>query len=117
MVIDAYDKNADVVNFMNVQGALVSPTHEASPLRLARTGPSRRGNYVLNFKYQMANGTPARCGTLEIAVPAAFDHASLARLETPSSTAYGLARPTGRKPAAGEAKKRVRQDLEKDQQE
>jgi len=136
IVIDARDKNADVVNFMNVQGALVSPTQEASPLRLTQTGPGRyegefdagqRGSYVLNLKYQIGSGAEARSGTLQTGVsvayspeyreqrpnlalleelrartggrtlgrddaPAAFDHASLARVETRSSVWEDLIR-------------------------
>jgi uncharacterized membrane protein len=129
IVIDARDKNADVVDFMTVQGVLVSPAQDASPLRLTQTGPGRyegefeagqRGSYVLNLKYQMGSGADARSGTLQTGVSvayspeyreqrpnlalldelrartggrvlgkdaaqAAFDHASLGRVETRSS--------------------------------
>jgi uncharacterized membrane protein len=136
IVIDARDKNADVVDFMSVQGVLVSPGQEASSLRLTQTGPGRyegefdagqRGSYVLNLKYQMGSGAGARSGTLQTGVsvayapeyreqrpnlalledlrartggrmlgkddaPAAFDHASLARVETRSSVWEDLIR-------------------------
>ncbi|MFH1745935.1 MAG: VWA domain-containing protein [Planctomycetota bacterium] len=79
--IDALDKNADVIDFMRIKGALVTPAQEALPVRLTQTGPGRyegefdareRGSYVLNLEYQMGSGTAAISGALRTGVSVAY---------------------------------------------
>jgi len=80
--IDALDKNADVIDFMQVRGVLISPGQEALPIELTQTGPGRyegefdareRGSYILNLKYEMGGeGGRPRSGTLRTGVAVAY---------------------------------------------
>ncbi|MCH5375336.1 MAG: hypothetical protein JJ992_15295, partial [Planctomycetes bacterium] len=64
--IDALDKNAAVVNFMDVRGRVLTPGDETRALQLTQTGPGQyegefdareRGSYIVLVDY--ANGTKA----------------------------------------------------------
>ena len=94
--IDALDKNADVVNFMDIRGKLLPPEQEAQGLRLTQTGPGRyeaefdarqRGNYIVNLAYSMGHGKDAVSGSLRTGVTVAYSpeysqtHANLPLLE------------------------------------
>lgn len=79
--VEALDKNADVIDFMQVEGLLLPPGQEAVPIRLTQTGPGRyegefdarrRGNYVLNLRYRMGRGDTAQAGTLRTGVSVAY---------------------------------------------
>ncbi len=87
--IDAVDKNADAINFMEVAGRLVRPGDDATPLRLTQTGPGRyeaefdardRGNYILSLRYAMGRGAEASSGTLQTGLSIAYspEYAQLA---------------------------------------
>ncbi len=79
--IDALDKNADVINFMEIQGTLVDPQSKSRPLRLTQTGPGRyegefdardRGNYIVGLTYRAGQGGDARTGALHTGVSVAY---------------------------------------------
>jgi len=79
--IDALNKDAEAVNFMDVAGTLVNPGQDSQPLRLTQTGPGRyegefdardRGNYIINLQYAMGHGTSAQSGTLQTGVTVAY---------------------------------------------
>ena len=79
--IDALDKNAEAINFMEVAGNLVDPRQEGQPLRLTQTGPGRyetefdsreRGNYIVNLAYRVGQGSDAVSGTLRTGVSVAY---------------------------------------------
>lgn len=81
--IDALDKNADAINFMTVEGSLLSPgtTGGTSALRLTQTGPGRyegefearnTGNYILNLAYRMGQGAEMKSGTLQTGLSVAY---------------------------------------------
>jgi uncharacterized membrane protein len=79
--IDALDKNADAINFMEVAGKLVDPGQESQTLRLTQTGPGRyeaefdtraRGNYIVNLAYQMGQGKEMVSGTLRTGLSIAY---------------------------------------------
>ncbi len=79
--IDAVDKNADVINFMEVAGTLVDPEQQAQPLQLVQTGPGRyeaefdareRGNYIVNLAYRMGEGEAFQTGALRTGVSIAY---------------------------------------------
>ena len=79
--IDALDKNAEAINFMEVAGSLVDPKQEGQALRLTQTGPGRyeaefdardRGNYIVNLAYRVGQGADALSGTLRTGVSVAY---------------------------------------------
>ncbi len=79
--IDALDKNADAINFMEVAGSLVDPGQRAQPLRLVQTGPGRyeaefdardRGNYIVNLAYRIGQGAQTQSGSLRTGVSVAY---------------------------------------------
>jgi hypothetical protein len=81
--IDAVDKNAAAINFMNVEGTLVTPAprYESRGLRLTQTGPGRYegefdasdpGSYIINLAYRMGTGADAVAGTLQTGVSVAY---------------------------------------------
>lgn len=111
--IDAVNKNAEAVNFMDIAGVLVTPGQDALPLRLTQTGPGRyetefdaqnRGNYIVNLKYHMGRGTDAQSGMLQTGVSVAYSpeysqlRPNLALLDEVR------ARTNGRRLSAGDAK-------------
>ena len=79
--IDAVDKNAAAVNFMEVLGKVVDPTNKADALRLTQTGPGRyetefdacdRGNYIVDLRYRMGRGAGATSGLLQTGLSIAY---------------------------------------------
>ncbi len=79
--VDALDKNAEALNFMDLTGTLVRPDSTAQPLRLTQTGPGRyegefdvrdRGNYIVNLAYRMGRGPEAVSGTLRTGLSMAY---------------------------------------------
>jgi uncharacterized membrane protein len=79
--IDALDKNADAIDFMDVKGQVVTPGNDAAPLRLTQTGPGRyeaefpardRGNYIVRLRYAMGEGAEASSGALQTGVSVAY---------------------------------------------
>jgi uncharacterized membrane protein len=79
--IDALDKNAAAINFMNIEGTLVKPNHESEPLQLTQTGPGvyegefdarAAGSYVASFSYRLGSGEDAVAGTLQTGLSVAF---------------------------------------------
>jgi hypothetical protein len=102
--IDALDKNADAINFMEVAGNLVNPSDQSQPLRLTQTGPGRyegefdardRGNYILNLAYRMGQGADEVSGTLRTGLSIAYSpeygqlHTNLPLLEEVRSRTRG----------------------------
>jgi uncharacterized membrane protein/Mg-chelatase subunit ChlD len=79
--IEAVGADASVIDFMNIEGTLVDPAYEASPLRLTQVGPGQyeaefdarnAGSYVLNLAYQAGSGADAVSGSLQSGVSVAF---------------------------------------------
>jgi uncharacterized membrane protein/Mg-chelatase subunit ChlD len=79
--IDALDKNADAINFMEVGGNLVNPGQESRKLQLTQTGPGRyeaefdareRGNYIVNLAYRTGQGKQAISGNLRTGLSIAY---------------------------------------------
>ncbi|MFO0840159.1 MAG: VWA domain-containing protein [Phycisphaerae bacterium] len=81
--IDALDKNADAINFMNIEGSLVTPPprYDSRRLQLTQTGPGRyeasfdareAGSYVINLAYRMGTGKDTVSGNLQTGVSVAF---------------------------------------------
>lgn len=79
--IDALDKNADAINFMEVAGNLVQPDQGTQPLRLTQTGPGRyeaefdaraSGNYIVNLAYRTGQGEQMASGSLRTGVSVAY---------------------------------------------
>ncbi|MBI5865332.1 MAG: FixH family protein [Planctomycetes bacterium] len=79
--IDALDKDAAALNFMNIEGMLVDPRSDSKALRLTQTGPGRYeaefdaqtpGSYVVNLAYQTGRGENAVSGTLQTGVSVAY---------------------------------------------
>lgn len=94
--LDALDKNAEAVNFMEVAGRVVRPDNQTDRLQLTQTGPGRyeaefdardRGNYILDLRYGLGRGDNAVTGVLQTGVSVAFSpeyaqlHANLALLD------------------------------------
>ncbi len=79
--IDALDKNAEVINFMSIEGVVVDPQNKAHRLTLTQTGPGRYeaefdagavGSYIMNLAYRMGRGPDAQRGTLQAGVSVSF---------------------------------------------
>ena len=79
--IDALDKNAGAINFMNIEGTLVRPNHDSQPLQLTQTGPGvyegqfdarAAGSYVASFSYRLGSGQDAIAGSLQTGLSVAF---------------------------------------------
>lgn len=79
--IDALDKNADAINFLEVKGSLVDPAQQSRRLQLTQTGPGRyeaefdareRGNYIVNLGYRKGQGKDAVSGTLRTGLSIAY---------------------------------------------
>jgi len=79
--IDALDKNASTIDFMNIEGALVNPSFASQRLKLTQTGPGRyeaefdaaqSGSYVLNLAYRFGNGPDAVSGSVQTGVSVSF---------------------------------------------
>jgi len=79
--IEALDKNADVINFMDIAGTLITPGQQSQRLVLTQTGPGRyeaefdareRGNYVVSLAYAMGKGPDAVRGTLRTGVAVTY---------------------------------------------
>ncbi|MFQ5806964.1 MAG: glutamine amidotransferase, partial [Phycisphaerae bacterium] len=101
--IDALDKNAAAINFMNIEGTLVKPNHESEPLHLTQTGPGvyegefearAAGSYVASFSYRLGSGTDAVSGTLQTGLSVAFSP-EYRELETNEALLSELAERTG----------------------
>lgn len=79
--IDALDKSAETINFMEVLGQVVNPAQDVQPLTLTQTGPGRyeaefearqRGNYIVNVAYRMGQGGRTVAGSLRTGVSVAY---------------------------------------------
>ena len=79
--IDAVDKQADAVNFMDVIGTLVTPEQSSERLQLTQTGPGRyeaefdareRGNYIVNLAYAIGQGAQASRGALRTGLTVSY---------------------------------------------
>lgn len=79
--IDAVDKNAAAINFLDLRGTLITPGQDSKPLRLTQTGPGRyeaefdareQGNFIVNLAYQMGQGSEASSGSLRTGVSVAY---------------------------------------------
>ena len=79
--IDALDKNAQAINFMDVAGRLVEPDNSTQKLQLTQTAPGRyvgefdarnRGNYIIQLQYRSGQGKDAVSGTLRTGVSVAY---------------------------------------------
>ncbi len=79
--IDALDKNAAAINFMNIEGVLVRPDQSSQPLRLTQVGPGvyegefdarAAGSYVASFRYRIGRGAEAVVGTLQTGLSVAY---------------------------------------------
>jgi uncharacterized membrane protein len=67
IVVEALKRDADYLNFLQLQGLLVQPTGESRPLRLEQTGPGRyegtfemteTGTYLVNLRAAGAEQEP-----------------------------------------------------------
>ncbi|MEW6249080.1 MAG: VWA domain-containing protein [Planctomycetota bacterium] len=79
--IDALDKNAEAINFMEVMGDLILPDMSKQRLQLTQTAPGRyeaefdardRGNYIVNLQYQSSQGGQPVSGSLRTGVSVAY---------------------------------------------
>lgn len=79
--IDALDKDAAAINFMNIDGVLVRPDKSVAPVELTQTGPGTYegtfdadvpGSYVMNVNYRMGQGAEATRGMLQTGLSVAF---------------------------------------------
>jgi uncharacterized membrane protein len=79
--VDAIDKNAAAVNFMDLVGKVVAPDNATESLTLTQTGPGRyeaefdaheRGNYIVDLRYRIGRGPEARTGALQTGVSVAY---------------------------------------------
>ncbi|MBK9126610.1 MAG: VWA domain-containing protein [Phycisphaerales bacterium] len=80
--VQVTDKDADVVNFMDLAGALVTPRQTAEPLRLTQTGPGRYegefatrqpGDYIVSLSYRYATASGAtQSGLVRTGVSVAY---------------------------------------------
>lgn len=79
--IDAADKNAAALNFMQIEGLLVNPDSTTRRLQLMQTGPGvyegdfdarDPGSYVFNLAYNIGSGANAQSGTMQTGVSVAF---------------------------------------------
>jgi uncharacterized membrane protein len=79
--IDALDKDAGAMNFMNIEGVLVDPRSDAKPLQMTQTGPGRYeaefeaqspGSYVVSLAYRTGVGSDRVTGTLQTGVSVAY---------------------------------------------
>jgi hypothetical protein len=112
MRIEALDKNAAAINFMNIEGTLVRPDQSAEPLSLTQTGPGvyegdfdarAAGSYIANFNYRIGSGAQAVSGTLQTGLSVAYSP-EFRELETNVALLRELAdRTGGRMLASGEA--------------
>ena len=71
VVIEALDKDASFLNFLQIQGRLKPPSMESRPLRLTQTGPGRyeatfdandNGNYLVSLSYTKPDPLPGPDG-------------------------------------------------------
>ncbi len=101
--IDALDKNAAAINFMNIEGMLVKPSYESEPLQLTQTGPGvyegefdarKAGSYVASFSYRLGSGRDAISGTLQTGLSVAFSP-EYRELETNETLLSEIAERTG----------------------
>ncbi len=101
--IEALDKDAAAINFLNIQGVLVDPRSASKPLQLTQTGPGRyeaefdaqdSGSYVLNLSYQTNQGGKAVAGTLQTGVSVAYS-TEFRQLETNDALLDQIASRTG----------------------
>jgi hypothetical protein len=101
--IDALDKNAAAINFMNIEGTLVKPNHESELLQLTQTGPGvyegefdarAAGSYVASFSYRLGAGQDALAGTLQTGLSVAFSP-EYRELETNEALLGEIAERTG----------------------
>ncbi len=101
--IDALDKNAAAINFMNIEGVLVRPDQSAEPLALTQVGPGvyegefdarAAGSYVASFKYRIGSGAAAVAGTLQTGLSVAYSP-EYRQLETNLALLRELADRTG----------------------
>lgn len=79
--VDAVDKNSSSINFMDLQGAVITPGQDSKALRLVQTGPGRyeaefdardRGNFIVNLNYRMGNGPNAETGAIRTGLSVAY---------------------------------------------
>ncbi len=79
--VDALDKNAEAINFMDVTGTLIAPGNQVEQLRLVQTGPGRyegeydardAGSYVVNLAYSMGQGAQAHSGSIQTGLAVAY---------------------------------------------
>ena len=101
--VEALDKNAAAVNFMNIVGTLVRPDHDSESLQLTQTGPGvyegefdarQTGSYVASFSYKMGTGPDAVAGTLQTGLSVAFSP-EYRELETNQALLAEIASRTG----------------------
>jgi uncharacterized membrane protein/Mg-chelatase subunit ChlD len=101
--IDALDKSAAAINFMNIEGTLVKPNHDSTPLQLTQTGPGvyegefdarAAGSYVASFSYRMGRGQDAIAGSLQTGLSVAFSP-EYRQLQTNDTLLSELAERTG----------------------
>lgn len=101
--IEALDKDAAAINFLNIQGMLVDPRSAARPLQLTQIGPGRyeaefdaqdSGSYVLNLSYQTNQGGKPVAGTLQTGVSVAYS-TEFRQLETNDALLDQIATRTG----------------------
>lgn len=79
--VDAVDKDAQLINTLQIAGRLTNPDNTGVPLRLVQTGPGRYeaefdvqdpGNYIFNLKYALRRaGVPVE-GTLQSGIAIAY---------------------------------------------
>ncbi len=67
VVVEALNKDADYLNFLQMQGIVVPPSGESQPMRLEQTGPGRyegaftmqdSGNFLINLQAVGPDGKP-----------------------------------------------------------
>jgi uncharacterized membrane protein len=79
--VEARDKSAAAVNFMNLEGTVITPDATGTPLRLVQTGPGRyegefdarqTGSYILNLAYRLGSGATATSGSFQTGLSVAY---------------------------------------------
>ncbi len=72
VVVEALNKDADYLNFLQMQGLVLNPSGESQPIRLEQTGPGRyeggfamneAGNFVVNLQALGASDKPVMIRT------------------------------------------------------
>lgn len=101
--VEALDRNAAAINFMNIVGTLVRPDHESESLQLTQTGPGvyegefgarQTGSYIASFSYRLGAGGDAVSGTFQTGLSVAFSP-EYRELETNEALLAEIASRTG----------------------